>query len=79
MGHRGLRAGALIGFAVANLLATIDGAIWGWIIESRSRLIGRLILVGTCLILGGLMGLSKLTSNTPGREVQAVEGKASSG
>lgn len=36
---------ALIGFAVFNLLATIDSALWGWLIESRSRLIGRLALL----------------------------------
>jgi hypothetical protein len=56
--------GALVGFGIANLLATIDGAIWGWMVESRVRLIGRLVLVGVCLILGGLMGLSRLKSST---------------
>jgi len=71
--------GALIGFAVASLLATIDGALWGWVVESRSRLIGRLVLLGVCLLLGGLMGLSRLKSNTLGREVQGTEGTGSSG
>jgi hypothetical protein len=71
--------GALIGFVVANILATIDGALWGWVVESRSRLIGRLALVGACLLLGGLMGLSRLKSNAPDREEQGGEGKASFG
>jgi hypothetical protein len=70
--------GALLGFVVANLLAMIDGALWGWVVESRSRLIGRLVLLGVCLLLGGMTGLSRLKSNTPGREVQGVEGQASS-
>jgi hypothetical protein len=70
--------GALIGFAVATLLASIDGALWGRVIETRSRLIGHLVLLGICLLLGGLMGLSRLKSTTPGREVQVVGGQASS-
>lgn len=71
--------GALIGFVVANLLAAIDGALWGWVAESYSRLLGRLVLLGVCLILGGWMGLSRLKSDTLGREVQGAEGKPSSG
>ena len=71
--------GALVGFGIANVLALIDGAAWGWVVESRSRLIGRLVLLGVCLLLGGLMGLSRLKSNTPGREVQGREGTSSSG
>jgi hypothetical protein len=63
--------GALVGFGIANLLAIFDGAVWGWMIESRVRLIGRLVLVGICLILGGLIGLSRLKSSTPGREVHS--------
>ena len=70
--------GALLGFVVANLLAIIDGALWGWVVESRSRLIGRLVLLGVCLLLGGLIGLSRLKSNARGGEVQSVEGQASS-
>jgi hypothetical protein len=69
--------GALIGFAVASLLAAIDGALWGWLVESRSRLIGRLILLGVCLLLGGLMGLLRLKSNAPGGEWRGSDGKAS--
>jgi hypothetical protein len=70
--------GVLIGFVVANVLATIDGALWGWVAESRSRWIGRWVLLGICLLLGGLMGLTRLKSNTHGRELQVVGGRASS-
>ncbi|AGA28468.1 hypothetical protein [Singulisphaera acidiphila] len=61
--------GALAGFGIANLLAVIDGAVWGWGVVSPVRMVGRLILVGVCVILGGVVGLSKLKSNTPGRRV----------
>jgi hypothetical protein len=60
--------GTLVGFAIANLLAIIDGAVWGWMVESRVRLIGHLVLLGVCLILGGLIGLSRLKSSALGRE-----------
>ncbi|MFI5455945.1 MAG: hypothetical protein ACHRXM_10890 [Isosphaerales bacterium] len=60
--------GALVGFGIANLLALIDGAAWGWVVVSPVRLIGRMVLVGVCLILGGLLGLSRLKSRRPGRE-----------
>jgi hypothetical protein len=52
----------------ANLLAIIDGAVWGWMVESRVRLTGHLVLEGVCLILGGLIGLSRLKSSALGRE-----------
>jgi hypothetical protein len=58
--------GALVGFGIANLLALIDGALWGWMVVSPVRLMGRLVLLGVCLILGGLMGLSRLKSSRPG-------------
>jgi hypothetical protein len=70
--------GALIGFVVANVLARIDGALWGWVVVSRSRWIGRWVLLVVGLLLGGLMGLTRLKSNTPGREGQLVGGQASS-
>ncbi len=60
--------GSFIGFGIANLLAMIDGAVWGWEVESRVRVIGRLVLLGICLIVGGLFGLSKLKSDMVGRE-----------
>jgi hypothetical protein len=62
--------GSFLGFGVANLLAMIDGAVWGWEVESRARVIGRLVLLGVCLMVGGLFGLSKLKSSTIGREGQ---------
>ena len=55
--------GSLIGFAFANPLAMVDGAIWGWEVESRGRLIGRLVLVVVCWLMGGLLGMSRLRSN----------------
>ena len=60
--------GALVGFGIANLLAGIDGALWGWVIVSPLRAMGRLVLVCVCLILGGLMGVSRLQSSSPVRE-----------
>ena len=58
--------GSLVGFGVFNLLAMIEGAIWGWEVESRGRLIGRLVVLGACWLMGGLMGLSRLRSNLRG-------------
>ena len=59
----------VVGFIVmANLLAIIDGAVWGWVVESRVRRIGILVLMGVCLILGGMMGLSRLKSSRPCRD-----------
>jgi hypothetical protein len=63
--------GALVGFGIANLLAMIDGAVWGWVVVSPVRWIGRLVLIGVCLIVGGLMGLSRMKSSSPGAEVHA--------
>jgi hypothetical protein len=60
--------GALVGFGVFTLLALILDAAWGGAQPSPVQLIGRLGVMGVCLILGGLMGLSKLQSNRTGRE-----------
>jgi hypothetical protein len=54
--------GALVGYPIACLLAIIEGAVWGREPASPVRLIGRLVLMGVCLILGGVMGLSRLRS-----------------
>ena len=56
--------GALIGVLIAGLLATIEDAARGWVVlETYSfRWIGRMLLLAVCLVLGGLMGLSKLKS-----------------
>ncbi len=35
---------------------------------SSAQLIGRLIFLAVCVISGGIMGLSRLKSSTPGRE-----------
>jgi hypothetical protein len=56
--------GALVGFGVANLLVAVDGSLRGWVNESRNRLVCRLVCIGVCVVLGGLMGLSRLKSNT---------------
>jgi hypothetical protein len=58
--------GSFIGFGIAYLLIMIDDAVWGWEDEPRARVMGRLVLLGICLILGGLFGLSKLKSSTVG-------------
>jgi hypothetical protein len=57
--------GSISGFGAAGLLTMIDGAVWGWEVESRGRAIGRLVLLGVCLIGGGLLGLLRLKSSTP--------------
>ncbi|MGO9921487.1 MAG: hypothetical protein ACLQIB_43200 [Isosphaeraceae bacterium] len=59
--------GALVGFGVFTLLALIDEAEWGGAQPSSVRLIGRMSVLGACLILGGLMGLSRLKSEITGQ------------
>jgi hypothetical protein len=56
--------GALIGALIFMLVATIDDKAHGWVVlETYSiRWIGRMLLLAVGLILGGLMGLSKLKS-----------------
>jgi hypothetical protein len=59
--------GALGGFFAAGLLVTVDDAACGWKpLETFSvRWIARMVAVGVGLILGGLIGLSKLKSRRP--------------
>lgn len=54
--------GAFVGFAVANLLALLVGAARGWEVIPQRHWLGRLIVVASCVLAGGLMGLSKLKS-----------------
>jgi len=54
--------GALVGLGVFILLALIADAASGWAQPSSAQVIGRLIVLGGCLFLGGLMGLSRLKS-----------------
>jgi hypothetical protein len=56
--------GALAGFGIANLLAIIEGAIWGFGEFSSIRLIANMVLLSVCVIVGGVTGLSKLKSTT---------------
>jgi hypothetical protein len=60
--------GALIGVSIGALLATIDDKAHGWAMpETYSiRWIGRMLLQAVSLMLGGLVGLSKLKSISPG-------------
>ncbi len=60
--------GALVGLVIDNLLALIDGAVWGWVAESRVRFIGRIVCLVVCVILGGWIGLSRMKSSIPGHE-----------
>jgi hypothetical protein len=57
--------GALIGFLIAGLLATIDDMASGGLpLETYSiRWTGRMVLLGAGMILGGWMGLSWLKSS----------------
>jgi hypothetical protein len=60
--------GAIVGLGIVMVLATIDDAVWGSVADSPARLIGRWVLLGACLILGGLMGLSRMKSSRPDLE-----------
>jgi len=60
--------GALVGFGIFTLLALIDEAEFGGAQLSSVRLIGRMSVLGACLILGGLMGLSRLKSSRSAQE-----------
>ena len=60
--------GALIGLGIFTLLALIADATSGWPQPSPVQVIGRKVISGVCLIVGGRMGLSKLKSSTHGRE-----------
>jgi hypothetical protein len=53
--------GSLVGLAIAILLATIGHAIWGGE-EQPSVLIGDRLILAVSLILGGMLGLSRLKS-----------------
>jgi hypothetical protein len=59
--------GALLGVLTVVLPATIDDAAHDWVpLKTYSlRWIGRMILLAAGLILGGLLGLSRLKSRTP--------------
>jgi hypothetical protein len=58
--------GALVGFGITSLLEMIEGAVWGWGVQSRVRFIGGLVFLGICVIAGGFLGLSRLKSTTLG-------------
>jgi hypothetical protein len=64
--------GALIGLGIFILLAVIHDAAWPGPPPSAVRMIVRLIVLGVCLTLGGLMGLSRLKSKRPAREDQTA-------
>jgi hypothetical protein len=59
--------GALIGLAIASLLQTVTHAAWGGAEPLSVLWIGRVVAVA-CLVLGGLLGLSRLKSRRPGRD-----------
>ncbi len=58
--------GAIVGFGVFTPLALVYDAAWGRTQPSSVQLIGRMVVLGVCLILGGLMGLSRLKSDRTG-------------
>jgi hypothetical protein len=59
----------LIVFVIAFfVMALVYEAAWGGAQPSPVQLIARMVVLGVCLILGGLMGLSRLKSNKRGRE-----------
>jgi hypothetical protein len=57
--------GVLVGLLVAVLATTLDDAAWGWLPAEKFsiRWIGRMIVLGACLILGAWLGLSRLKSS----------------
>jgi hypothetical protein len=68
--------GALVGYGIAGLLATIARAAWGGA-EPPSVLIGVRVTLVACLILGGRMGLSRLKSSSPVQESQSGQAEVS--
>jgi hypothetical protein len=63
--------GALVGFGIAVLLATIERAVWRGE-ETSSVLIRQRVILGVCVIVGGRLGLSRLRSSKPDREGDCV-------
>jgi hypothetical protein len=67
--------GVLVGLGIFGLLATLMAltaeAAWGGAQPSSVQWIGRLALLGVCLVLGGTMGLSRLKSRTPSEKGQS--------
>jgi hypothetical protein len=59
--------GALIGLGISSLLSILAHAAWGGAEPLFVRWIGT-VVSWVCLILGGLLGLSRLKSSRPGRE-----------
>jgi hypothetical protein len=70
--------GALIGLGIASLSSIVAHAAWGGAEPQPVLWIERVVLA-VCLILGGLLGLTRLKSRGPSPKVQGVEGKDSSG
>jgi hypothetical protein len=56
--------GAFVGLGLFTLLAIVVDANSGWAQPSRAAVIVRLAVMGFCLVLGGLMGISRLKSAT---------------
>jgi hypothetical protein len=54
--------GALVGLGIFTLLALVIDAASEWAQPSRGQVIGRLAILGVCLVLGGSMGLRTLKS-----------------
>jgi hypothetical protein len=55
--------GAFVGFGFFALLAVIGEAAWPGTQPTAVQLTGRLVTLGFCLIIGGLMGLSRMKSD----------------
>jgi hypothetical protein len=55
--------GMLVGLGVANVFALAREWVWGSGYPGSPGFYANLVIIGACLILGGLLGLSKLKSN----------------
>jgi hypothetical protein len=60
--------GALAGYGVATVWLLIQGRLWGWGPYPPIRMIANLVVLGFCLIVGGMIGLSRMKSSPSAAE-----------
>ena len=61
---------SFVGFGVFTVLMLIADAATGVAQPSSAQLIGRLVILAVCLILGGWLGVSRMKSSIADREVR---------
>ena len=70
--------GAFIGFGIFIPLALVADAASDGMQPSSARLIGRLVVLAICLIVGGWLGVSRLKSSGPDWEGRPDQADAAS-